>query len=84
MVARELVKAKIDHIQEEYLDILYEIVQSFESKWALGQTPNRASNDPQIDHQNWRRFVALTYGSTAAAPIERADQGSFEIREVFE
>lgn len=84
MVTRELVKAKIDHIQEEYLDVLYRIIQSLEPGLSQKVTPGRVLNNAATERENWWRFVALTYGSTANAPIERADQGKFEIREAFE
>jgi len=84
MVTRELVKEKIDHVQEEYLDILYKIVQSFEADFPTAVQSNHAPTSPRSEDENWHRFVALTYGSTANAPIERGEQGKFEIRETFE
>lgn len=84
MVTRELVKDRIDHVQEEYLDILYKIIQSFASELPTAVQSNHTPAGPRSERENWQRFVSLTYGSTANAPIERGAQGKFEIRETFE
>lgn len=84
MITRELVKAKIDTVQEEYLDLLYGIVQSLESGWSLETTLSRSQSDTNSASEGWLGFIARAYGSTAAAPLERGEQGSFEMREVFE
>ena len=84
MVTRELVKDRIDHVQEEYLDILYKIVQSFEPDLPTAVQSNHTPASPRSEDENWHRFVSLTYGSTANAPIARGEQGEFEIREAFE
>lgn len=84
MITRELVKEKIDNVQDEYLDILYRIVQSFESKWTLKPLSGHASGISETEDESWHRFVALTYGSTTTAPLKRWEQGNFEVREVLE
>jgi len=34
-----------------------------------------------LDQEEWRAFVARTYGSGAELGIERGDQGTYEVRE---
>jgi hypothetical protein len=68
-MTKERIKAEIDKVSEEYLDVLYQIVKVFEYP--------RAEPD-------WSAFVKETYGCLADDPIERGAQGSYEIREAFE
>jgi len=84
MITRDLVKEEIDHVQDEYLSILYRIVQSFAAESPQEPAVSRPTDAGNAERENWRRFVALTYGSTADAPLARAAQGEFEIREAFE
>jgi hypothetical protein len=39
---------------------------------------------PTADAAEWKAWIAEAYGSTADAPIERGEQGSYEVREPFE
>jgi hypothetical protein len=39
---------------------------------------------PDFDRAEWIAFVERTYGSLADDPIEREDQGVFEIRDEIE
>ena len=78
MITKDLVKAKIDAVQEEYLEALYKIVVAFGTEhenWDVVPTEDQASH--------WRRFVRETYGCLVDDPIERGDQGAFEIRETM-
>jgi hypothetical protein len=74
MVTRDLIKSEIDKVEDEYLPALYRIVKSLE--------PTALS--PANDRDDWRAFIAETYGSTAAAPLERGEQGVSEVREPME
>jgi hypothetical protein len=45
------------------------------------------SNRPRFqpdDAVSWKAWIAATYGSMGDAPIERGEQGSYEVREPFE
>ncbi len=77
MVTRALIKAKIDKVQDVYLEALYRIVQAFEAP-APGETGET------IDDMHWQKFIAETYGCFADDPIARGDQGRYEIRETIE
>lgn len=73
MVTKELIKTEIDKVREEYLPVLLRIVRSLEEP---------ADRSPEVhDEQEWKAFVAETYGSFSDSPIERGDQGEFERRE---
>ena len=73
MVTKDLLKAEIDKVPEEHLGVLYKIVKALEE-------PARK----ELDEAEWKAFIAETYGSTADAPIERGEQGSYEVREPLE
>ncbi|MES1240339.1 MAG: hypothetical protein ABUT39_01850 [Acidobacteriota bacterium] len=72
MVTKELLKSEIEKVQEQYLGVLYRIIKALE-----GPSPRLT----EADQSSWRAFVAETYGSMAESPIERAPQGSIEMRE---
>ena len=73
MLTRELLRKEIDNIPDRYLEVLYKIVK------ALQAQPKDADNDLT----EWRAFVSETYGCLADDPIERGEQGTYEIREVL-
>ena len=77
MITRELVKAEIDKVQEKYLEILYRIIQALENPSDLEvETSQEITSD-------WPQFIQGTYGSLADAPIERGEQGEYEICEAI-
>ncbi len=85
MVTKERLKREIDKVQDGYLDVLFRIIQAFE----YGPPPSsrdtvNVSSEPQ-EHtmQEWLTFIEKTYGSLAADPIERGEQGNYEIREAI-
>lgn len=80
MVTRELIKHEIDQVQEEYLEFLYRVIRALGpfSEPVLTETADESLAQP------WAEFVNSTYGMFAEAPIERAEQGEFEVREVLE
>ena len=80
MITRELLKAEIDKVQDRYLDLLYSDIT------ALVNPASPVTTTPQVDIQSssWLNFIEQTYGSLAHAPIERGDQGQYEVREAIE
>ena len=77
MITRELVKAEIDKVQDRYLEVIYRIIK------ALVGPPELIMETPQQEASNWHQFIEETYGSLADAPIERGEQGQYEIREAI-
>lgn len=79
MITRELLKAEIDKVQDRYLDVLYRIIKAL-----VNPSPPVAAT-PQADVQpsDWHSFIEQTYGSLADDPIERGDQGQYEVREAI-
>jgi len=73
MISRELLKAEIDKVRNEHLELLYGIIKLLEN----GTQGTAAGAD-----LDWQEFVANTYGCLADAPIARGDQGHFESRAV--
>ncbi len=79
-VTKEQIKSEIDKVRDEYLEVLYRIVQSLE-----GSDPG----GPQLqagagDEAGWHRFVADMYGATADAPLQRWPEGTPEERHALE
>lgn len=70
MATRDQVKAEVDRVEDEYLDVLYRMVLSLESP--------SSSEDAA---GSWSDFVASAYGCMADAPIERGDQGELQGRD---
>lgn len=76
VVTKEQIKQKIDHIPEEYLALLYQIIKAFEQAKPFVPEADTAETD-------WALFLEETYGSFEDAPLERGVQGVYEEREVF-
>lgn len=77
MITKELLKAEIDKVPDEHLGVLFRIVKALEE-------PTRTPDARKQGQTSWKAWIAEAYGSTADAPIERGDQGRFEIREPLE
>lgn len=77
MITKELLKAEIDKVPEENLGVLYKIVKALEE-------PRQEDRSKPADVAEWKAWIAEIYGSMADAPIERGEQGSYEVREPFE
>ncbi|HEX6901521.1 MAG TPA: hypothetical protein VF789_17470 [Thermoanaerobaculia bacterium] len=75
MITKELLKAEIDKVPDEHLGVLYRIVRALEGP---------AEECRPMDDSEWKAWIAEMYGSTADAPIERGEQGTYEIREPLE
>ena len=73
MATRDQVKAEVDKVDEEYLDVLYRMIVSLEERPSGGEDAAGS----------WSAFVAATYGCMADAPIERGEQGEPEVRDVL-
>ena len=74
MLTKEILKSEIDKIDDGYTEMLYRILKAFQVH------PEETNHDLS----DWQKFVRETYGCLADDPIDRGDQGSLEIREVFE
>ncbi len=85
MITKELVKSEIDKIQDQYLETLYRIIQAFESIPTSKQNIDDAEFSKAKDEEKkeWLAFIENTYGCLSDDPIERGEQGEFEIREVI-
>lgn len=79
MITKALLKAEIDKVPEQNLGVLYRIVKALEE---LGDEPD--SGIQEGDAASWKAWIAESYGSLGDAPIERGEQGSYEVREPLE
>lgn len=80
MITRERLKQEIDHVQDQYLIALYKIIKTFEHSYELSDLESEESNG-EAKKEDWHKFIDKFAGCLADSPIERGDQGSFEIRE---
>jgi hypothetical protein len=67
---RDRVKAELDKVDDEYLDVVERMLTALER-------PSRREEAGET----WSEFLASTYGSMAEAPIERGPQGELEVRD---
>ena len=72
MTTRDQVKSGVDKVEDEYLDVLFRMILSL-------KTPS-GNKDAAT---SWSEFVTSTYGCLADAPIERGEQGEFEVRDLL-
>ena len=72
MVTKALLKTEIDNVPEENLGVLYKIIKALEEPTIERTFESQAQ---------WTAFIAETFGSTGDAPLERGEQGSYEVRE---
>jgi hypothetical protein len=86
LITKELLKSAIDKVPDEYLEILYRILKAFEIPVGEPTTNDieNARHSKKTKVLNWPKFIRETYGSLAEAPIQRGDQGKFEIREAID
>ncbi len=87
MITKEVIKAEIDKIQDQYLTTLYRIIKAFEDIPASHRDQDIQNSempkDENEERKEWLSFIRSTYGSLSDDPIERGDQGEFEIRETI-
>lgn len=86
MITREHLKREIDRVQEGYLEILFHIIQTFEYA-PLPQPHKVYAPFAEVSDNTlteWQTFVEATYGILASDPIERGEQGTYEVRETLQ
>ncbi|MCB1189942.1 MAG: hypothetical protein H7A23_18120 [Leptospiraceae bacterium] len=69
MITRDLLKNEIDKVQDDYLELLYNVIRAFELK--------------KSKNNNWITWVNQMYGCFNEDPIQRFPQGNFENREIL-
>lgn len=69
MITKELLKEEIDKVPDEHLGVLYRIVRALEEDL-------EASVQPRMSEEEWKAWIAETYGSTADHPIELSPRSS--------
>jgi hypothetical protein len=86
MITKERIKAEIDKVQDEYLEVLYKIIKVFEHSPKTENFEYVDSSEPDKSDVKsaWSVFVNETYGCLADDPIERGDQGTYEVWEFIE
>lgn len=63
-ITKERLKQKIDQIQDEYLEMLYQIIQVFEA------SSQQKTLDKSSETASWQQFIEETYGSFKDDPID--------------
>jgi len=83
MITRERLKQEIDRVQDSYLDVLFHIIQTFEYAPPPQYYDFSLSESVDDTLTEWQAFVETTYGTLASDPIERGEQGTYEIRKAI-
>ncbi len=79
MVTKELVKSEIDDLQDEYVEVVYKVIKALEMPLLeLDRQPHQLPRSEQLE---WEAFVDRYAGCLNDAPIERGEQGTYEVRE---
>lgn len=81
MITKDLIKAEIDKVQDKYLEVLYKIIKALVSPTNEVTSPKTSTVITKKEDIEWHNFIEETYGCLADAPIERGEQGQYEIRE---
>jgi len=79
MITKAFLKSAIDKVPDEYLDILYRILKAFEIP--IEEPPLKKIKNTDHENLDWHQFIKETYGSLADTPIQRGEQGKFELSE---
>lgn len=79
MVTRELLKREIDNVQIEHLAPLYKMIKTFEYSGDLEKPGVEGERVRKVE--DWHSFIDRFSGCLSDTPIERGDQGDFEIRD---
>ncbi len=77
MITKQLIKKEIDLIPDHYTEVLYKIIK------ALQTSSTQSDIEEKKSKAGWKQFIKETYGCLADDPIERGEQGIYEIREEF-
>ena len=84
MITKELIKAEIDRVEDKNLEVLYKIIKALASPVDEVTSPKTTTTaTKETADLEWHNFIEETYGSLEDAPIERGDQGQYEIRETL-
>jgi|GEM_PF-907273 len=78
MTTKELLKSKIENIREDYLSVLLRVMNSLESRSGRFKRPSRKDH---LLKNEWLDFIEQTYGCLSVNPLQRGEQGNYEIRE---
>ena len=79
MITREHLKKEIEFVRDEYLFPLYKIIKTFEKPIEPIDLPPVQTRHKR-EKKEWKRFVEKFAGCLADTPLERGDQGKFELR----
>ncbi|MGE5344018.1 MAG: hypothetical protein ACM3SY_21305 [Candidatus Omnitrophota bacterium] len=80
MITRERLKREIDNVRDEYIIPLYKIIKAFEEPEDSIEDEMSSGKEEQ-KKEEWKNFIDKFAGSLADTPIERGDQGKYEVRE---
>lgn len=79
MVTKEVVKAELEYLQDEYVEVVYKVIKALEMP--LVESDRRLDAFPVSAQSAWEAFVDRYAGCLKEAPIARGEQGTYEMRE---
>ena len=68
MITKDIVKAEIDNVRDEYLEVLYRIIKALEMDIEMLNAESTTAEGVEI---SWKDFIEETYGCLSDHPIER-------------
>ncbi|MDQ7785827.1 MAG: hypothetical protein RDU20_23300 [Desulfomonilaceae bacterium] len=80
MITREQLRAELDEVEDKDLEIVHRIITALASSPCSSEPVTK----PLHETPEWHRFIEDMYGCLSDDPIERGDQGRFELREAVE
>ena len=84
MITKEKIKTEIDNLKDDYLEILYRIIKALEMPIGeVAEQTETKSTQSSKGQAEWHSFIRETYGCLSETPIERGDQGEYEVREAI-
>lgn len=81
MITKSLLKREIDKVRDEHLTSLYNIIKVFSLPGGAVIAGSEFAGKGDSDSSDWDEFIRETYGCLRDDPIERGDQGEYELRE---
>ena len=83
MITKGLLKKEIDKVRDEHLTSLYNIIKVFTlpDGTVVADSGMSLPAESGSDSSDWDEFIRETYGCLRDDPIERGDQGEYELRE---
>ena len=79
VITKDILKREVDYIQDQYIETLYTVIKAFEFPRVRKVTRKHTTTAEQ-----WSAFLNKFAGICAESPLQRGEQGQYEIREALQ